>query len=170
MVNVNSLTDAEARGADAQFAGLTDAVNLDRKLRANPGMAARFEGTLTRAVRAAFREATEIDSAHWLLQRTLYRVNRLGLFWHDDPRKYVNERSPYLMAVRERIERAWQEWEANELDLPGLRRLEVPLALRSRVRADLAAAPSAAGRYFAQATTADGYCRLVQIAALVRDD
>jgi hypothetical protein len=129
-------------------------------------MAARFEGALTRAIRAAYRDATDIDSAHWLLQRTLYRVNRLGLFWYDDPRQYVNERSPYLMAVRERIERAWQEWEVRELDMAGLRRLEAPLALRSRVRADLAAPPSAAGRYFAQATAVTGYCRLVQIAAL----
>ena len=166
MLTSDSLTDAEARAADAQFAILTGAVNLDRKLRANPGMAARFEGALTRAIRAAYRDATDIDSAHWLLQRTLYRVNRLGLFWYDDPRQYVNERSPYLMAVRERIERAWQEWEMRELDVTGLRRLEAPLALRSRVRADLAAAPSTAGRYFAQATSMAGYCRLVQLAAL----
>jgi len=166
MLSSDSLTDAEARAADVQFAGLTGAVNLDRKLRANPGMAARFEGALTRAIRAAYRDATDIDSAHWLLQRTLYRVNRLGLFWYDDPRRYVNERSPYLMAVRERIERAWQEWEARDIDAASLRRLEAPLALRARVRGDLSAAPSATARYFAQATTAAGYCRLVQIAAL----
>ena len=67
MLTSESLSDAEARAADVQFAGLTGAVNLDRKLRANPGMAARFEGALTRAIRAAYRDATEIDSAHWLL-------------------------------------------------------------------------------------------------------
>jgi hypothetical protein len=166
MVISDSFTDAEARAADAQFAALTGAVNLDRKLRANPGMAARFEGALTRAMRLAYREPAGSDAAPWLVQRTLYRVNRLGLFWYDDPRHYVNERSPYLMAVRERIERAWQEWETRELDVAALRRLEAPLGLRSRVRADLNAAPSAAGRYFAEATTAAGYCRLVQIAAL----
>lgn len=160
------LTDAEARAADMQFAALTGAVNLDRKLRANPAMAARFEGALTRALRAAYCAPAGIDAAHWLAQRSLYRVNRLGLFWYDDPRRYVNERSPYLMAVRERIERAWQEWEARALDVAGMRRLEVPLALRARIRTDLAAAPSVAGRYFAQAATAAGYCRLVQIAAL----
>ena len=33
------LTDAEARAADAQFALLTEAVNLDKKLRAHPAMA-----------------------------------------------------------------------------------------------------------------------------------
>jgi hypothetical protein len=166
MLTSDSFTDAEARAADAQFAALTGAVNLDRKLRANPGMAARFEGALTRAIRSAYGEPAGIDAAHWLIQRTLYRVNRLGLFWYDDPRHYVNERSPYLMAVRERIERGWQEWEMRELDAAALRRLEAPLALRSRVRGDVNAAPSAAGRYFAEATTAAGYCRLVQIAAL----
>jgi hypothetical protein len=166
MLTSDPLTDAEARAADKQFAALTGAANLDRKLRANPGMAARFEGGLARAIRSAYREPADVDAAHWLLQRTLYRVNRLGLFWYDDPRHYANERSPYLMAVRERIERAWQDWEARALDVAALRRLEAPLALRSRVRAELGAPPSAAGRYFAQATTAAGYCRLVQIAAL----
>lgn len=160
------LTDPEARAADKQFAALTGAVNLDRKLGANPAMAARFEGGLARAIRSAYREPSGVDAAHWLLQRTLYRVNRLGLFWYDDPRRYANERSPYLMAVRERIERPWQDWEVRELDVAALRRAEVPLALRSRVRADLSAPPSATGRYFAQATTAAGYCRLVQLAAL----
>src|SRR5688500_3615961 len=166
MLTADSFTEPEARAADTQFAGLTGSVNLDRKVRANPGMAARFEGALARAVPAAYHDSPGVDAAQWLLQRTLYRVNRLGMFWYDDPRRYVNERSPYLMAVRERIERAWQEWEARAVDAAALRRLEAPLALRSRVRGDLAATPSATGRYFAQATTADGYCRLVQIAAL----
>jgi hypothetical protein len=165
MLAADLFTDAEARAADKQFAALTRAVNLDRKLHANPAMAARFEGTLTRAIRSAYREPAGAEAAHWLLHRTLYRVNRLGVFWYDDPRHYANERSPYLMAVRERIERAWQEWESRDLDVAVLRRVEAPLALRSRVRADAAARPSADGRYFAQATAA-GYCRLVQIATL----
>ena len=165
MLDPDLLTDAEARAADKQFAALTVAVNLDRKLRASPGMAARFEGALTRAIRSAYRQPHGVDAAHWLLQRTLYRVNRLGMFWYDDPRHYANERSPYLMVVRERIERAWQEWEARELDVAALRRVEAPLALRGRVRQDAAARSSSDERYFAQ-TTAAGYCRLVQIAAL----
>lgn len=166
MLTADSFTEPEARAADTQFAGLTGCVNLDRKVRANPGMAARIEGALARALPAAYHDPPGVDAAHWLLQRTLYRVNRLGMFWYDDPRRYVNERSPYLMAVRERIERAWQEWETRAVDAAALRRLEAPLALRSRVRGDLAATPSATGRYFAQATTAAGYCRLLQIAAL----
>ncbi|HEY7520784.1 MAG TPA: iron-containing redox enzyme family protein [Methylomirabilota bacterium] len=166
MLSTESLTEAEARAADTQFAALTGTVNLERKLRANPAMAARFEGALARAVRSAYRASPDVDAAHWLLQRTLYRVNRLGLFWYDEPRRYANERSPYLMAVRERIERAWQEWEMRALDVAALRRLEAPLALRARVRAELRAPASAHGRYFAQATAPAGYCRLVQIAAL----
>ena len=165
MLAPDLLTDAEARAADKQFAVLTGVVNLDRKLRANPGMAARFEDALARAIPSAYREPVGVDAAHWLLQRTLYRVNRLGMFWYDDPRRYANERSPYLMAVRDRIERAWQDWESRALEVAAVRRVEAPLALRSRVRQDAAARRDADGRYFAQATAA-GYCRLVQIATL----
>ena len=166
MTTANLLTDAEARAADTQFAALTDAVNLDKRLRANPAMAPRFEGALARAVPSAYQEAPGIDAAHWLLHRALYRVNRLGMFAYDDLRRYANERSPYLMAVRERIERAWQDAEAQSLDVAALKRLETPLALRARVRADLDRSASAPSPYFAQTATAAGYCRIVQLTAL----
>jgi heme oxygenase-like protein len=167
MLSSDLLTDAEARAANTQFAALITAVNLDRKLRANPAMAARFEGGLTRAIRSAYPDdGAGVETAHWLLHRALYRVNRLGMFSYDDLGLYTNERSPYLMAVRERIERAWQDWEARQLDVPALRRLEAPLALRARVRADLDPPVSATSEYFAHATSASGYCRLVQLAAL----
>ena len=167
MLPSDLLTDAEARAADTQFAALITSVNLDRKLRANPAMAARFEGGLTRAIRSAYPDdGTGVETAHWLLHRALYRVNRLGMFCYDDLGHYANERSPYLLAVRERIERPWQESEARQLDVPALRRLEAPLALRARVRSDLDPPASATSEYFAHATSASGYCRLVQLAAL----
>ncbi len=167
MLSPDLLTDGEARAADAQFAALTGAVNLDRKLGANPAMAVRFEGGLARAIPSAYSGGGDgIEAAHWLLHRALYRVNRLGMFSYGDLRRYANERSPYLMAVRDRIERAWQEWEGRQLDVTAVRKLEAPLALRARVRAELDPPPSATGGYFAQVTTAAGYCRLVQIAAL----
>ncbi len=167
MLSSPLLTDAEARAADAQFAPLTEAVNLDKKLRANPAMAARFEGAMARAIPSAYPDdGPGMDSAHWLLHRTLYRVNRLGMFFYDELRRYSNERSPYLVAVRDRIERAWQDAEARALDVGALRRLETPLALRARVRADLDPPASPISRYFAQATTVAGYCRIVRLTAL----
>ena len=47
------------------------------------------------------------ELAHLFLQRVLYRINRLKLFWFDDLSNYRNERSSYLREVRERIEGAW---------------------------------------------------------------
>jgi hypothetical protein len=167
MLSSPLLTDADARAADAQFAALTDAVNLDKKLRAHQAMAARFEGAMARAIPSAYRDdGPGIEAAHWLLHRALYRVNRLGMFFYDDLGRYANERSSYLVAVRERIERAWQDAEARALDVATLRRLEAPLALRARVRADLDPPLSPISRYFAQATTVAGYCRVVQLTAL----
>lgn len=160
------ITEPEARAAETQFATLTGVVNLDRRLRANPAMAARFERVLARAIPAAYHEDAGLESAHRFLQRALYRINRLSMFWYDDLRCYANDRSPYLLAVRERIERAWQESEARPLDLGALRRLEVPVALRARVRADLDPPPSPASRYVAGAMSEAGYRRLVQIGAL----
>jgi hypothetical protein len=167
MLSSDSFTDAEARAADKQFGALTTTVNLDRKLRAHPAMAARFEGALTRALRCAYPEdGAGVEAAQWLVHRALYRVNRLGLFSYDDLRHYTNEHSPYLMAVRERIERAWQDREARLLDVPALQRLEAPVALRTRVRRDIDPPASVTSDYFAHATTAAGYCRLVHLAAL----
>ena len=166
MTGFDFVTESEARAADAQLKALTGVANLDRKLHADPAMAARFERVLGRAMPYAYRHETGLESAHRFAQRALYRVNRLGLFWYDDLRHYANERSPYLMAVRERIEHAWQDWEARQLDIPALRRLEAPLALRARVRAGVDPRPSLAGRYFADTMTVEGYRRVVQILAL----
>jgi hypothetical protein len=70
------------------------------------------------------------------------------------------------MAVRERIEDAWQDWEGRQLDVAALRRADAPLALRAKVRAAAKAASPSAARYFADTMTLEGYRRLVQIAAL----
>jgi len=165
-MSVEFVPEPEARAADRQFAALTTESNLDRKLQGNPAMAARFERVLGRAISAAYREEPGIDAAHQFLHRALYRVNRLSLFWYDDLRRYVNERSPYLLNVRERIESAWQGWEARALDLDRLRRLDVLAALRERAQADLDPPISDTGRYFARAMTLEGYRRLLQIGAL----
>ena len=62
------------------------------------------EAALTAALDGAYAEEGDDGAAHLFLQRTLYRINRLKLFWYDDLARYDNERSNYLRSVRDRIE------------------------------------------------------------------
>lgn len=152
--------------AERQFIKLLNADNLDERLRSYSEIQSAFEKTLTTAITAAYRDSHPSEAAHRFLQRILYRINRLKLFWYDDLHNYSNERSLYLQTVRNRIEAAWQSWELAELDVESLKQLDVAQALRDRSVADLNPEPSATGRYFRDQMTEAGYRRLLEIASL----
>ncbi len=87
--------------------------------------------------------------AHLFLQRVLYRINRLKLFWFDDLSNYRNERSAYLREVRERIEGAWHTWELSHLDVAALVREDVrDVRLLHRAAVDVSPPPSTDAQYF----------------------
>lgn len=111
---------------------LTD--NLDAAVKADPGLTAEFDQAVDRALATAYSTdedaagssasstvhttaadsaalLSDRDAAHLFLQRVLYRVNRLVLFWFDDLANYKNERSQWLAGVRDSLEGAWQGWE-----------------------------------------------------------
>ena len=91
--------------AEQQFIELLEMEDLDKNLESQPRIASDFERALTAALTEAYGESSS-DAAHLFLQRVLYRINRLKLFWYDDLRHYTNERSTYLHSVRDRITRA----------------------------------------------------------------
>ena len=91
--------------AEQQFITLLELEDLDKKLAAQPEIAASFEEVLEQATQVAYQAGSgDVDAAHRFLQRVLYRINRLNLFWYDDLRNYTNERSYYLQKIRDRIE------------------------------------------------------------------
>ncbi len=152
--------------AEWQFAELIELDELDEQIRARPSIAFEFERALDAALDAAYSKSSSSEAAHRFIQRVLYRVNRLKLFWYDDLRSYTNERSDYLRTVRDRIEAAWQCWELTQPDVGALRDVNVREALRRRAGADVAPPPSSDGLYFRDQVGEVGYRRLLAIASL----
>lgn len=103
---------------------------------------------------------------HLFLQRILYRINRLKLFWYDDLDNYANEDSIYLYKVRNRIESAWQGREADKLDLESLASMNVVDGLKDRFARDLDPQDSHVDLFFRDEMTETGYRRLLAIASL----
>lgn len=149
--------------AEQQFIELLTIENLDKKLVAQPELKNDFERTLEAAIGEAYHQGDGEQAAHRFLQRILYRINRLNLFWYDDLRHYTNERSFYLYKVRDQIEKAWQEWEIKQIDVAALQQLDVQQALVERANADLDPPLSAGSRYIREQMSEAGYRHLLAI-------
>ncbi len=157
----NDYSDAERR-----FLHLMRLKNLDQQMLANPEPMQAVNAAIDRAITEAYKTDLPSSQAHRFLQRVLYRINRLKLFWYDDLSHYDNEGSTQLAAIRLRIENAWQQWERRHLDIPALKKENVEAALRKRAQADLAPEPSETDLYFRDRLSEKGYRRLLAIASL----
>ncbi len=124
-----------------------------------------FERTLSNAIGVAYQNGYGDEQAHRFLQRVLYRINRLKLFWYDDLHHYTNERSLYLYSCRDQIEAAWQKWELAQIDVAALQQLDVKQALIERASADLDPPLSGDSRYIREEMTESGYRHLLAIAS-----
>lgn len=162
----SQLTAANYDKAEQHFLHLLTMEDLDKALGTQPWLATDFETTLTAAIAAAYTCESSSNAAHRFLQRVLYRINRLKLFWYDDLRHYTNERSSYVRTVRDWIELAWQEWELSQIDVDALQQVDVKQALLDRVAVDLDPAPSEDSLYFRNQMAESGYRRLLAIASL----
>lgn len=140
--------------------------DLESWRRSHPFECGTLEAVVGDAITSAYGRGPDRDAAHRFLQRTLYRINRMMLFWYDDLRHYDNERSPYLHALRASIEGAWQAWERRQVPMEASDASWVASALRDRTVADIDPPPSASGRYFRDHAPLSAYRRLVAIGAL----
>jgi hypothetical protein len=150
---------------EQQFIQLLNLDNLDQQISQQPTLATRFEAGLTVALDRAYTEVAD-DIARLFLQRILYRINRLHLFWYDDLQHYKNERSYYLQRVRDRIETVWQDWEISHFDVQQYQQLEVEQALMARAEADLNPPTTENKRYLCKTLTLEGYRWLLAIVSL----
>lgn len=152
--------------AEQQFVTLLQLEDLDKKLEIQPELAKNFERVLDHAIQVAYQEAPgDSESAHRFLQRVLYRINRLKLFWYDDLRNYTNERSGYLRIVRDRIESVWQQWEITQFNIESLKQLDVKQALIERAAYDLDPPLNENSRYIREKMSEAGYRHLLAIAS-----
>lgn len=154
------------RAAERTFEQLLIAPQLTSRLRRTPQLAERFLTTVDEAVERAFNGDAAAPDAHRFVQRVLYRINRLMLFWYDDLHAYANDRAPFVLDLRARLEHRWQQWELRPLDWASLQREDVGEGLRARFARDVDAAPSDAGRHFRDHATVADYLRLVRVGAL----
>jgi hypothetical protein len=152
--------------AEQQFADLLATESLDHTVKNHPHLTSDFEPALRAALNIAYQSSPPAPAAHRFLQRILYHINRLKLFWYDDLEHYQNENSRYLNHIRDRIESAWQTWEQNQLPIPALPTVDVKQALRDRCARDVNPPVSATERYLQEEMTLAGYRRLLAIASL----
>jgi len=152
--------------ADSTFMQLLESPDLDEQARAWSAPVHAFEQALCRALGVAYDEFRPgREAAHLFLQRVLYRIYRLNLFWYDDLASYTNERSVYLFEVRARIEAAWQPWERAQVRALE-RDADIAQVLVTRAAADLDPPFSADDYYFRDQMTVEGYRHLLAIASL----
>jgi hypothetical protein len=165
----------EYEKAEESFAEFVKAKCLDDYVRDLPPAVRLFESAVEKALSSIYPTDAEDarrhtnqadDRARLFLQRVLYRINRLKLFWFDDLNNYDNERSAYLHQLRDRVEQAWQASELSFLNVAALRRENVREALLRRAAYDVSPPPSTTGLYFRDHVGHVGYRRLLAIASL----
>ena len=149
--------------AETAFVDLIEVEDLDRNLQAHASVTSLFENALTSALKEAYQTLHGAEDAHRFIQRVLYRINRLNLFWYDDLRHYSNERSLYLHQIRDRIETAWQAWELSKLAVDDYHSLDAKQALLDRFAADLDPPISSDAQYMREQMTFEGYRYLLAI-------
>lgn len=168
---------SDYREAEQNFVQLLTTDQLDQQVKADPEIVRLLEATIDTALQLAYTEqdqphpsdqvqAEQVQAAHLFLQRILYRINRLNLFWYDSLQHYKNERSVYLQGVRDRIESVWQDWELAQLDLAALQQADIKQALIERGEADLNPPITENKRFLREQMTLEGYRHLLKIASL----
>ena len=156
--------------AERQFNQLLTLEDVDKQIKHQPRLIKALEARIAIACRDAYAESSpDSELASKFLQRILYRLNRLNLFWYDNLQNYENERSLYLQSVRNRLESHWQAWELNQLDTKEIKKLDAESAkqgLIERADQDLNPSVSESKRYLREGLTLEGYRLLLAIASL----
>ncbi len=151
---------------EQDFIHLLQRADLDRQIAEEPSLIESFDRDLESVLSDTFKEEPQSPLSQFLLQRILYRINRLKLFWYDDLKNYTNEDSLFLLKVRNRIESPWQAWESNCGEYDSLQLVDVGEGLQNRVARDLDPEDSTDGLFFREEMTETGYRRLLAIASL----
>jgi hypothetical protein len=151
--------------AEQQFIELLATDDLDNILDVEAAKVNEFERILSLAIREAYQNGSDDTQAHLFLQRILYRINRLKLFWYDDLRHYTNERSLYLSSCLHQIETAWQDWEIAQVDVTALKKSDVKQALIERSAYDVDPPLSEDAHYIREEMTEAGYRHLLAISS-----
>ena len=157
--------DSHYYKAEQAFSKLINAEDLDRNTQKYAVLISEFETALVFALEEAYQYPQGLEAAHTFVQRVLYRINRLNLFWYDDLSHYANERSPYLHKVRDRIESIWQNWELSNFNVEDYQLLDIRQVLRNRAATDLEPPLNLDAHYLRERMTLEGYRFLLAISS-----
>ncbi len=168
-MNFNSRIDSATldfayQELEEEFVGLLGFDDLDQVIAKNPAKVESFNAELEVSLSDAFNDDEGCPHAHLFLQRILYRINRLKLFWYDGLENYANENSSFLFSLRLKIEDAWQNWEDVKIVQQNLGNLST--ALRDRMKEDLRPEPSFDGLIIRNKISKAGYQHLLAITSL----
>ena len=152
--------------AEEEFAKLIHSDDLDSAVKLNPDLITHFEDTLSLAIVDAYKNDVASDRTHLFLQRVLYYINRLKLFWFDDLGNYSNENSTVLFSIRKQIETEWMRWELNHIETDLLDSLIYEEVLNKRFKEDLNPLPSKESLFLRDEISLAGYKRLLAITSL----
>lgn len=151
---------------EKEFNALLQLKDLDCQINEQPSLIRPFEESLETVLADFIENETISSKSNLFLQRILYQINRLKLFWYDDLENYTNENSLYLLKIRNRIESSWQAWESSNGNYDSLASVAVVDGLRKRVTKDLDPEDSTENLFFRNEMTETGYRRLLAIASL----
>jgi Iron-containing redox enzyme len=169
-VSFTALESSHYISAEKQFIALLSYKELDKGVEEKPHLVKDFDIAVDTALETAYSSSAEsipdITAARLFLQRILYRINRLKLFWYDDLNHYTNERSIYLQHCRNRIEAVWQAWELQQLDVAQIKQLDVKQALIERGDADLNPPLTSNRQFLREQMSLEGYRHLLALASL----
>ncbi len=168
-MNISSfqpLTNVDYREAQEAFTHLLQQDDLDLYVSEHPACLEPFQHVCRLAISEAFDNIAPCHEAHLFLHRTLYRINRLKLFWYDNLENYANEQSAFLFALRTEIDTVWQKWEAPNLNISEFKQLDVEAALRERTSEDLDPEPSQTSLFFRNKMSLTGYRHMLAITSL----
>ena len=152
--------------AEDEFEQIIKKPDLDSAIKLSPDLMTNFEDALSFALVDIYRNNNECDRAHLFLQRVLYRINRLKLFWFDNLDNYTNEDSSALFSIRKKIETNWMEWELNHIETNLIDSLIYEKALNIRFKEDLNPLPNNDSFFLRDKISLAGYKRLLAITSL----
>lgn len=157
--------------ADQAFARLVRLPNLDDRVAHEPALIRPLSDWLDETLHRVWRPGSDADapalvSDRLACHRLLYGVNRLRLYWFDDPAHYVNEHSRVLHALAGRIEGAWQQWLNERLSAEDVKTQAPGALVRQWFERDRVPVESVDGHWFANEADVAAYRRLLEIASL----
>tara|TARA_B100000686_G_scaffold349336_1_gene442472 strand:- start:309 stop:1376 length:1068 start_codon:yes stop_codon:yes gene_type:complete len=151
---------------EQEFINIIQIRNLDSVVKENLGIIQSFRDTLSLALLRAYKNNKNCERTHLFIQRILYFINRLKIFWYDKLTNYINEDSLLIQEIKLEIESSWSAWENEQINREQIKYLNVETFLKERVEVDLNPLPDEDSLFLRNKISILGYKRLLAIASL----